>query len=127
MTAPYGEFDPAGLLALHALLEERHVTRAARRLGITQSSMSHRLALLRQELGDPLLVRVKGALVPTPRAQAIVRPLADALDSLRRAVNPPERFDPHTSHLTVSLGMPDLLAPLLPGLLEELTAGAPHV
>jgi DNA-binding transcriptional LysR family regulator len=127
MTAPSGQFDPAGLLALHALLEERHVTRAARRLGLTQSSMSHRLALLRRELGDPLLVRVKGALVPTQRAQAMARPLAEALEALRRAVRPPEIFDPTTSHLTVSLGMPDLLAPLLPGLLEELTAGAPNV
>jgi DNA-binding transcriptional LysR family regulator len=127
MTAPYGHFDPSGMLALHALLEERHVTRAARRLGITQSSMSHRLKALRTELGDPLLVRVKGELVPTPRAQAILRPLSEALEALRRAVKPADHFDPKTSQLTVPLGMPDLLAPLLPGILEELTVGAPHV
>jgi len=89
--------------------------------------MSHRLQGLREALKDPLLVRVKGALVPTPRAAAIQGPLAAALNSLRAAVEPPAAFDPKTSQHSVSLAMPDLLAPLLPGLLSELTAGAPNV
>lgn len=58
------------LAALDVLLAERNVTRAARRLGLTQSSMSHTLARLRNALSDPLMVRAGRAMVPTPRAEA---------------------------------------------------------
>src|SRR5689334_19433821 len=67
---------------LHALLAERHVTRAARRVGITQSAMSRSLAKLRAVLGDPLLVRAGRGLALTPRAQGLVDPLGRALDHL---------------------------------------------
>jgi DNA-binding transcriptional LysR family regulator len=127
MKSPLDGFDPAGLHALHVLLEERHVTRAARRLGLTQSSMSHRLQRLRETFDDPLIVRVKGAMVLTPRAEAMAAPLADAMRALHAAVAAPERFDPATSRRTFSLAMPDLMAPLVPAILAELTAGAPHV
>ena len=86
--------DPGSLVALNVLLEERSVTRAAHRLGITQSSMSHRLARLRDELGDALFVRVGATLTPTPRALAIAGPLADALRALNAAVASPPAFDP---------------------------------
>lgn len=122
-----GDLDPTNLVALHILLEERHVTRAARRLGLTQSSMSHRLQRLRDALGDPLLVRTKGSLVPTPRAEAIAGPLAAALRALHAAVAPPARFDPATTPYTLSLALPDLLLPLVPGLLAELAAEAPRI
>lgn len=121
------DLDLTNLVALHVLLEERHVTRAARRLGLTQSSMSHRLQRLRDALNDPLFVRAQGALVPTPRADAIAGPLAAALQALQLAVAPPEPFDPATSRYTLSIALPDLLVPLLPGLLAELAAVAPHV
>ncbi|MCE9572464.1 MAG: LysR family transcriptional regulator [Deltaproteobacteria bacterium] len=118
--------DPANLVALHVLLEERHVTRAAHRLGLTQSSMSHRLRRLREALGDPLLVPVGGALVPTPRGAAIAAPLASALAALQAAVAPPARFDPATSAPVVTVAMPDLLIPLVPALLADLTRAAPR-
>src|SRR5678815_1711196 len=64
------------LLALDALLAERHVTRAAARLRMTQSAASHALARLRSQLGDPLLVRgPRGAMVPTARAESLAAPL----------------------------------------------------
>jgi DNA-binding transcriptional LysR family regulator len=124
---PSDGLDPSSLTALHALLEERHVTRAARRLGLTQSSMSHRLQRLREALGDPLFVRTKGRLVPTPRAEAIEKPLRDALEALRAAVAPAGAFDPATSRHVFDVAMPDLLMPLLPALLAELSAAAPQV
>src|SRR3569623_1270503 len=86
--------DANSLVALHVLLDERHVTRAARRLGITQSSMSHRLARLRETLGDTLVIRAAGELLLTPRAQALAAPLAAALRALEAAVAPPERGEP---------------------------------
>jgi DNA-binding transcriptional LysR family regulator len=56
------------LVALDALLAEGNVARAAERLGLSASAMSRALARLREETGDPLLVRAGRGLVPTPRA-----------------------------------------------------------
>jgi len=67
------------LVALDALLVERHVGRAARRIGLSQPAASHALRRLRTLLGDPLLVRVGARMELTPRAAALSAPLADAL------------------------------------------------
>ena len=56
------------LVVLRALLQERHVTRAAARVGLSQSATSHALARLRAIYSDPLLVRRGRALALTPRA-----------------------------------------------------------
>ncbi|MGH7298366.1 MAG: LysR family transcriptional regulator [Polyangiaceae bacterium] len=117
--------DASNLVALHVLIEEGHVTRAARRLGITQSSMSHRLARLRATFQDPLFVRSPRGLLPTPRTRSIAQPLADALHALEAVVVPPRRFDPATSRYTLTLALPDALAPLAPRLIAGLTAEAP--
>ena len=60
---------------LAALLEERHVTRAAERAGLSQPAMSRALARLRQLLDDQLLVRAGSGYVLTPRAERIQRQL----------------------------------------------------
>jgi len=119
--------DPGQLVALNILLEEGNVTRAAHRLGITQSSMSHRLAQLRRALGDPLFVRVGASLVPTPRALAMAQPLAAALRALAASVAPPPRFDPLKDHFVLGIAMPDLLAALAPRLVATLVAEAPNI
>lgn len=121
----FGSIDPAQLLALHALLEEGQVTRAARRLGITQSSMSHRLAQLREALDDELFVRKGAFLVPTARALAIKTPLAEALRALALAVALPASFEPRSAKLGLRLLLPDLLMPLVPRLLNALRREAP--
>ena len=59
------------LAALDVLLRERNVKRAAKKLGITQSAMSHKLKRLREELGDPLFVTAPGGLAPTARAESL--------------------------------------------------------
>jgi len=126
MTMP-SAVDPGQLVALNVLLEERSVTRAARRLGITQSSMSHRLAQLRSSLGDPLFVRFGAGLAPTPRALAIAQPLAEALRALAASVAPAEPFDASTSSFTLGITLPDLLAPLAPRLVAALVGQAPGI
>jgi DNA-binding transcriptional LysR family regulator len=113
------------LAALDALLTERHVTRAAGRLGITQSSMSHHLARLRARFGDELLVRSGRAMTLTPRAEAMATPLRESLDAVRRAVAEQPPFDPGTTTRTFTLATPDLLAPALPDLLAVMRAHAP--
>jgi len=100
------------------------VTRAAARLGITQSSMSHHLARLRARFGDALLVRSGRAMVLTPRAEAMAAPLRQALDGVRRAVAASAPFDPATSTRAFTLATPDLLAPALPELLAAMGAAA---
>lgn len=117
--------DPTNLIALHLLLQERHVTRAARRLGISQSSMSHRLARLRESFADPLFVLDGAALTPTARALEMAEPLEAALVALQAAIEPPRAFDPATSRFAIEVVMPDLLATLTPRLSAALSGKAP--
>lgn len=112
--------DPTSLVALEALLKERSVTRAARLCGVTQSTMSHRLAQLRRALGDPLLVRVGARLEPTPRGLRMLQPLTAALSQLRAAVSQGGTHAAPEVPAQVTLSMPDLLAPLLPQLVHGL-------
>lgn len=114
------------LIALDALLAEGHVTRAARRMGRTQSATSHALSRLRELLGDPLLVRGSGGMVRTARAEALRAPLRRALDELGRVLSEGTAFDPATSRKTFVLACTDLLATALPSLVAELAALAPH-
>lgn len=116
------------LPVLDALLSERHITRAARRLGLSQSATSHALARLRRALGDPLLVRSPDGLVPTPRAEALAGPVREALASLARSLARPEAFDPATARRTFTLATADYGAyVLLPPLMEQLAREAPGV
>lgn len=119
--------DLPDVVTLHALLEEGNVTRAAQRLGITQSSMSHRLASLREHFRDPLFVRQGNTLVPTPRAAALAEPLAERLRELRALTAPTAAFDPKRAKLSFDVLLPDLLTPLGAGLTERLSKSAPGV
>src|SRR5688572_12406992 len=84
------------LPALEALLVERSVSAAARRMHVSQSAMSHSLARLRELFGDPLLVAVPGArgLALTARAAQLLETLPSALEQLNEAIAKPEPFDP---------------------------------
>lgn len=115
------------LVALHALLEERSVTRAARRAGVTQPAMSNSLAQLRALFGDPLFRRTSRGLEPTPRALALAEPLGRGLRLLESALAPPS-FDPHTADRTFVLAASDYVEfVLLPPLMRKLARAAPSV
>ncbi|HZS10586.1 MAG TPA: LysR family transcriptional regulator [Blastocatellia bacterium] len=106
------------LLALEALIEERNVTRAAKRVGLSQPAMSNALARLRRTFDDPLLVRTADGMTPTPAAQALISPVRSALTQLREALEEKPFFDPAASERTFHLLTSDyaeivLLAPLL--------------
>jgi DNA-binding transcriptional LysR family regulator len=81
------------LLVLRALMEERSVTRAAARLGLTQSSMSNALNRLRAALGDRVLEREGNVMVPTTAARALWGDLEDPLRRLEAALVAHEAFD----------------------------------
>lgn len=115
------------LVVLDALLTERHVSRAAVRLNMSQPAVSHALARLRDLLGDPLLVRQGSALVPSVRALEIAQPLAETLAGVRSVLGP-QGFDPQTTRHRFRLSMSDYgSAMLLPHLVRDLRRHAPGI
>jgi DNA-binding transcriptional LysR family regulator len=94
------------LLALHALLTEKHVTRAALRLHRSQPAVSHALAQLRRHFDDPLLVRQNGYMALTARAQSLAKPLQDALGNLNALLAAP-LFDPAQAQRRFRLSLSD--------------------
>lgn len=115
------------LVALDALLEEQNVTRAARRLGLSQSAASHALARLRALVGDPLLVRSGATLVPTPRAVALAPSIRAILGSIRTTLAG-DAFDPMTSARAFAVATSDYFElVLVPGLVRDLARAAPGI
>jgi DNA-binding transcriptional LysR family regulator len=117
------------LVVLDALLAERHVTRAARRVGLTQPAASHALARLRSLFDDPILVRGPGGgLIPTPRAEALAPVLRASLDGLATALRGEPVFDPPTAQRTFRIAINDHAElVLLPALVERLSRIAPGI
>lgn len=122
------ELDLNLLVAFDALLQEGSVTRAARRVGISQPAMSNALKRLRLALEDELLVRAGGGMVPTPRALELHGPVRSALATLHRALNHDATFDPASARRhfrIVSTDYAEMV--LLPGIAESLRERAPSV
>lgn len=95
------------LRVLDAILAEGGVTRAAERLNLSQSAISHSLARLRLMFGDPLLTREGRRLVPTPLARELVAPLRQGLEALDRLVASAGHFDPATSEAQFTISLRD--------------------
>lgn len=116
------------LVLFEAVVEERHVGRAADRLNISPSAVSHGLGRLRRMLNDPLFVRTPKGVVATARALELAAPIAEILARVRSVITTAEPFEPATSSRRFTLGAPDgvsavFLSPLLAGLQRS----APHV
>jgi DNA-binding transcriptional LysR family regulator len=123
----YEDIDLNLLVVLDVLLEERHVTRAAKRLYRTQSATSHALARLRDQLDDPILVRVGGQMCPTPRAERLAPELRRLLRSIGRVLGQNEEWNPEASRRTFTIVGPDFTTAAFPRLLASLTESAPQV
>jgi DNA-binding transcriptional LysR family regulator len=100
------------VLALHWLLEEAHVSRAARRMSTSQPAMSRTLNTLRELFNDPLLVRSGRAMVRTPFAESLRPRLSAAITDLRTVLRDPEPFSPETATGTVVVAVTDYAATL---------------
>lgn len=94
------------------LVTERSVSRTALRMNQSQPAISASLKRLREILGDPLLVRDKGGMVPTERALTLFSHAKSALAEIERMTGAPESFDPHVSRQDFRIGAPDYLAPV---------------
>ena len=97
------------LVALDALLAERNVTRAARRLGLSQPALSAQLARLRDLLGDPLFLPAQRGVTPTARALELEAPVRRALDQVHDVMARGRGFDPATADLTVAIACSDYM------------------
>jgi DNA-binding transcriptional LysR family regulator len=114
------------LAAFDALMDERNVTRAAVRMGVSQPAMSAALSRLRTLFADPLFLRSAEGLLPTQRARDLAGPIAQALRQIEAAVVPRPQFDPATAAFSFNLGLYDYPAlVLLPALAEALRRQAP--
>ena len=123
----HSDLDGRLLQLLLAVVEERSVTRAAERLGVTQSAVSHLLDKLRAIVGDPLVVKAGRGIVPTARAESLAERARVLLEDLRGFATP-EGFDPATLKAGFTIAANDLQCDLLlPPLLRRLRARSPGV
>ena len=86
-------FDLNLLVVFEAVMQDGSVTRAGKRLGMSQPALSHALNRLRCLLNDQLFIRSPQGMVPTPRAEQLAPPLRQALADMQRALEP-EAFVP---------------------------------
>jgi DNA-binding transcriptional LysR family regulator len=120
-----GAIDLNLLVVFDAVMQERNVTRAGSRLGLSQPAMSHALTRLRHMLKDDLFVRTPKGMVPTPRAEQLALPVRAALDGLQHSLEP-SQFDPSTSTRNFRVAVDDYAAVVLVGALTaRITKAAP--
>ena len=116
------------LVLFEVVLDERHVGRAAERLSLSASAVSHGLGRLRRLLNDPLFLRTPKGVVPTARAMELAAPITDILANVRSVVATAEPFEPAKSKRRFTIGAPDgVSAVVLPPLLAVLKKTAPSV
>jgi DNA-binding transcriptional LysR family regulator len=115
------------LQPLHALLEERHVTRAAKRSFLSQPAMSRALERLREMFGDPLLIRSGRAYERTIRGERVLQELESLMPRLDAMVRGAE-FDPARSQERFRVAMTDHASMILmPSLVARVRRAAAHV
>ena len=109
------------------VMTERNLTRAARKLALTQPAVSNALNRLRDALGDKLVVRSGYGVEPTPRALALWPAIADALRQMETSLAPADFVASEAANIFV-LAMADATAAeLMPGLVEIIEHDAPGV
>jgi DNA-binding transcriptional LysR family regulator len=112
-TAPkLGAIDLNLLVVFDAVMRERSVTRAGRRLGLSQPAISHALTRLRHVLKDELFVRGPTGMMPTPRAEQLATPIRIALDGLQQSLEPVQ-FEPSKATATFHIAVDNYAAIVL--------------
>jgi len=124
----YRGLDLNLLRVFDVLLDERNVSRAAARIGLTQPAMSHALNRLRLAFDDPILTRVGQEMQPTRKAIELAPSIREILDRVARLSAHNAAFDPKQSHRSLVIGMTDYAASrVLPDLVSELAEQAPKM
>lgn len=118
-------FDLNLLRVLDAVLSEQGVTRAARRLHLSQPAVSHSLRKLRDAFGDPLIERVGRRMRVTAEGRRLQTEVAEILRRVRLTIGPTD-FDPASTERRFAIAVPDPVAiRVLPPLLASMSAAAP--
>lgn len=121
-------FDLNLLVAFDALMTERHVSRAAERVGLSQPAMSNALRRLRDIFQDELFLRSGRSMVPTGVAVELDQTIGPALGRIRTGLQTGLHFDPKTTKRSFTLGFPDIASVgLLPQLSNLIRREAPEV
>ncbi|MFA7666046.1 MAG: LysR family transcriptional regulator [Burkholderiaceae bacterium] len=114
------------LVFFDALMSERHVTRAADRLAVSQPAMSNALSRLRLVFKDELFVRTARGMEPTPRALELGAHVHALLQQASKLMASDVQFDPAVSLRSFGVRMSDLVGVLiLPPLMARLCAEGP--
>jgi DNA-binding transcriptional LysR family regulator len=122
-----GSIDLNLLVVFDAIMQERNVTRAGQRLGLSQPAMSHALTRLRYMLKDDLFVRSPKGMLPTPRAEQLALPVRTALDGLQHSLEPTQ-FVPSKATRSFRVAVDNYSAVVLVGpLAGRITKIAPGV
>src|SRR5882757_4962466 len=123
----WGAFDLNLLVVFDAVMQERSVTRAGDRLGLSQPAISHALTRLRHMLKDDLFIRSPKGMVPTPRAEQLALPVRTALDGLQRSLEP-SQFDPASAQRSFRIAVDNYAALVLAApLVTRISKAAPAV
>ena len=120
-------FDLNLLVCFDALMSERNVSKAAEKVFLSQSGMSHALSRLRTLLDDPILMRTEQGMMPTPRALEMEVPVREMLNRINRTLYTQKTFDPLTSDRKFVLYCTEYFECLvMPKLMARLEEVAPH-
>ena len=107
MAIDLSPLDIKHLSLLDQLYSLQSVTRAAEALNQSQPTLSIWLGKARQQLGDPLFVRTVEGMLPTPRMDALIGTVREALGALQRLAEPSAAFDPGKAERRFSICMTD--------------------
>lgn len=117
----FRELDLNLLLVFNAIFSERSISKAARKLGMSQPAVSNALRRLRDFTGDTLFYKSGTGVAPTRAALTLAIPISHALDTVERSLTSVRSFDPETSHRTFKIGVTDVTNQLLTPALVSLT------
>lgn len=110
------------LVLFDTVLKEMHVGRAAARLNLSPSAVSHGIRRLRQTFNDPVFLKHPKGVVPSARALSMAEPVAQVLAQVRQVVASADRFDPKRSKRRFVIGAPDAIAVVaLPAVLAAIS------
>lgn len=128
MATPLRRINLNLLVVLEALMSEKSVAGAARKLGLTPSAVSHALQRLRDAFNDPLLERTTDGMKPTRRAEDLIKPVRAALHLLQQGLSDQLDFEPATAERTFTIRISDFMTQcLVPRLCARVRSDAPNV
>lgn len=122
------KYDLNLLPVLLVMMEERNVTRAAERLGITQPALSNALNRLRETLNDPLFIRERYGMRPTPKSEQLAQVVGAALSSIDKVILGQQDFDPlHATRLFTLAPNSYVEFIMMPAIVARLRSCAPGI